>query len=252
LNNLVRSIAHALIPLVGFVATLQGSSALGQSAGAARVRIWCEGGGISSAYPDGVDAALAEVMAQRPELVVSRGCLDEPAAGLGDEALDQTDVLLWWGRDRHDEVPDDRAAAVATRVRDGRLGFVALYGSYRSKPFRLLMDSMPCEPGSWREDGQPEFIAVRAPNHPIAAGVEPFTIPRTDMFSEPFAVPEPETVVFVSTWERGETVRSGMTWTVGKGRVAYLRAGSESYPVLYHPSLRQAIGNAARWAARRR
>ena len=132
------------------------------------------------------------------------------------------------------------------------MGLVALYGSYRSKPFRLLMNSMPCEPGSWREDGRPEFIAVKSPEHPIAAGVGPFTIPRTDMFSEPFAVPEPETVVFVSTWERGETVRSGMTWTIGKGRVAYLRAGSESYPVLSHPSIRRAIGNAAGWVARRR
>ena len=27
-------------------------------------------------------------------------------------------------------------------------------------------------------------------------------IPKTDMFSEPFAVPNPETVVFVSTWEK--------------------------------------------------
>lgn len=252
MKNLIRSIAHALIPLVGFAATWQGSSALGQSDETARVLIWCEGGATSSAYPDGVDAALADVMAQRPGLVVSRGCLDEPAAGLGDATLDETDVVLWWGRDRQDEVPDDRAQAVATRVREGRLGLVALYSSYRSKPFRLLMDSMPCEPGSWREDGRPEFIAVKAPDHPIAEGITPFTIPRTDMFSEPFAVPEPETVVFVSTWERGETVRSGMTWTVGKGRVAYLRAGSESYPVLHHPSVRQAIGNAARWAARRR
>ncbi|WP_337176324.1 ThuA domain-containing protein [Paludisphaera sp.] len=252
MKNHLRSIARTLVPLCGFVAAWHEAPALGQSTGVVRVRVWCEGETVTAAYPEGVDAALVEAVARRPELVVSRGLLDEPAAGLDDGTLDQTDVLLWWGRDRHDEVPDDRAEAVAARVREGRLGLVALYGSYRSKPFRLLMDSMPCEPGSWREDGRPEFIAVRAPDHPIAAGVAPFTIPRTDMFSEPFAVPEPETVVFVSSWERGETVRSGMTWTVGKGRVAYLRAGPESYPVLHHPSLRHAIGNAAGWAARRR
>lgn len=252
MKNHLRPITHAFVLLVGFVAASHGASALGQSTGAVRVRIWCEGGTVSSAYPDGVDAALADGLSRRPELVVSRGGLDETAAGLGDEVLDQTDVLLWWGRARHDEVPDERAQAVAARVRDGRLGLVALYASCGSKPFRLLMDSMPCEPGSWREDGRPEFIAVKAPDHPIASGVSPFTIPKTDMFSEPFAVPEPETVVFVSSWERGETVRSGMTWTVGKGRVVYLRTGSDSYPVLFHPSVRHAIGNAAAWASRRR
>ena len=78
------------------------------------------------------------------------------------------------------------------------------------------MMSMPCEPER-REDGRPEFVSVKSPDHPIARGVGPFTIPKTDMFSEPFAVPDPETVVFVSAWEKGETLRSGLTWTIGKG-----------------------------------
>ena len=71
------------------------------------------------------------------------------------------------------------------------------------------------------------------------------------MFSEPFAVPNPETVVFVSTWEKGETLRSGLTWTIGKGRVAYLRTGPEGYPVLFHPSIRLAVANSVRWVAHR-
>lgn len=251
MNTDLRSIVRALVPLIGILAACQGPSALGQSEGTVRVRIWCEGGAASPAYPEGVDAALAEGLARRADLAVARGWLDDDGAGLGDAALDETDVLVWWGRARHDEVPDDRAQAVASRVREGRLGLVALHASCGSKPFRLLMDSMPCEPGSWREDGRPEFITIKAPDHPIAAGVAPFTIPKTDMFSEPFAVPEPETVVFVSSWQRGETVRSGLTWTVGKGRVAYLRTGSDSYPVLFHPSVRLSISNAARWAAPR-
>ena len=113
------------------------------------------------------------------------------------------------------------------------------------------MDGMRCEPGCWREDGKPELVTVRSPEHPIARGIESFTIPQSDMFSEPFAVPEPESVVFVSNWERGETVRSGLTWTVDKGRVAYLRTGSEAYPVLFHPSIRKAVANAVSWCARR-
>ena len=215
-----------------------------------RVRIWCEGTAPHSVYPDDIDGALAEQLARQPGIVATRGRLSDPHAGLADEALDATDVLLWWGHLRHDDVPDDRAAAVVKRVREGRLGFLALYASCCSKPFKLMM-SMPCETGAWREDGRPEYISVRSPDHPIARGIAPFTILKTDMFSEPFAVPNPETVVFVSTWEKGETLRSGLTWTVGKGRVVYLRAGPEGYPVLFHPSVRLAVANSVRWVAHR-
>ncbi|WP_165244148.1 ThuA domain-containing protein [Paludisphaera soli] len=246
-----RSFVRRLFPAALLAASLGVSAAGAQSVAPVRVRVWCEGESSPSAYPDGVDVVLADSLARQPGLAVTRARLGEPEDGLSDSDLDRTDVLVWWGRARHDEVPDARAQAVAGRVRQGRLGLVALYASCGSKPFRLLMDSMPCEPGSWREDGRPEFITVKAPEHPIAAGVTSFSIPKTDMFSEPFAVPEPETVVFVSSWERGETVRSGMTWTVDKGRVVYLRTGSESFPVLFHPSVRLSITNAVFWSGRR-
>lgn len=215
-----------------------------------RIHVWCEGTAPRSVYPDDVDGAIADLLSRQPGFQVTRGRLSDPGAGLTEAVLDATDVLMWWGHLRHDDVPDDRAEAVVSRVRAGRLGFVALYASCGSKPFRQMM-SMPCELGGWREDGRPEFVSVRAPDHPIARGLSAFTIPKTDMFSEPFAVPEPETVVLVSTWEKGETLRSGLTWTIGKGRVAYLRTGPEGYPVLFHPSIRLAISNAAAWAAHR-
>jgi trehalose utilization protein len=215
-----------------------------------RLRVWCEGTAPRSVYPDDIDGALADQLGRWPGFVVARGRLTDPHAGLSDEALDACDVLVWWGHLRHDELPDDRAAAVVRRVRAGRLGFLALYASCSCKPFKQMM-SMPCELGNWREDGRPEFVSIKAPEHPIAQGIAPFTIPKTDMFSEPFVVPNPETVVFVSTWEKGETLRSGLTWTVEKGRVAYLRAGPETYPVLFHPSIRRAIANSVLWVAHR-
>jgi trehalose utilization protein len=215
-----------------------------------RVRIWCEGTAPRSVYPDDVDGVLAGQLGRLSGLHVDRARIGDPQAGLAEEALNASDVLIWWGHLRHDDVPDERATAVVRRVREGRLGFLALYASCGCKPFRQMM-SMPCEPGSWREDGRPEFVTVKAPEHPIARGISPFTIPKTDMFAEPFAVPNPDTVVFVSSWERGETLRSGLTWTIGKGRVAYLRTGPPSYPILFHPSVRQSIVNAVEWLAHR-
>ncbi|WP_165230558.1 ThuA domain-containing protein [Aquisphaera insulae] len=215
-----------------------------------RIRLWCERTAPKAVYPDDIDGALADHLGRHEGVAIARSRLGEPLAGLSDAVLDQTDVLVWWGHLRHDELPDDRAAAVVRRVQEGRLGLVSLYASCCSKPFKQLMKTS-CEPGGWREDGRPEFVSVKAPNHPIARGITPFTIPRTDMYSEPFAVPEPESVVFVSSWEKGETLRSGLTWTVGKGRVAYLRTGPDSYPVLFHPSVRLAVTNSALWAGRR-
>lgn len=212
-------------------------------------RIWCEGTAPHAVYPDDIDGALADQLGRQQGIAITRGRLSDPQAGRSDEALDATDVLMWWGHLRHDDVPDDCAAAVQ-RVREGRLGFIALYAPCCSKPFKLMM-SLPCEPGPWREDGRPEYVSVRSPDHPIARGITPFTIPKTDMFSEPFAVPNPETVVFVSTWEKGETLRSGLTWTIGKGRVAYLRTGPEGYPVLFHPSIRRAVANSVMWVGHR-
>ena len=143
-----------------------------------------------------------------------------------------------------------RSEAIVERVRAGTLGFVALHASCGSRPFRGLMGTA-CEPAGWRDDGRPERVTVKDPDHPIAKGVAPFTIPQTAMFAEPFEVPEPESVVFVSTWGPGETFRSGLTWTIGKGRVAYFRPGHDGFPVFFHPSVRKVVANAARWASPR-
>lgn len=215
-----------------------------------RVRVWCEGTAPRAVYPNDIDGAVGEHLARVAGLDVRRSRLGDPSAGLADEALDGTDVLVWWGHLRHDDVPDDRAAAVMRRVRAGRLGLIALHSSCGSKPFRGLM-GLSCEPGGWREDGRPEHVKIVAPAHPIARGVAPFTIPRSDMFAEPFDVPNPESVVLVSSWDQGEAVRSGLTWTVGKGRVVFLRTGHDAFPVLFHPSVRQLLANATLWAGRR-
>jgi trehalose utilization protein len=255
----VRSAAHGrewdrrqFLGLTAAAALGLGSPQLAQAADErpVRVRVWSEGTAPKSVYPQGIEGVLAEGLSRRSSLTVSAGRLDGPDSGLTDADLDASDVLVWWGHLRHDDVPEDRVRAVAERVKAGKLGLVALHTSYASKPFRALMGG-PCEPGGWRDDGRAEHVAVAAPEHPIAQGVSPFTIPKTCMFVEPFQVPKPESVVLVSSWDSGETFRSGLTWSVEKGRVVYLRPGDDSFPVLFHPAIRRVIANAAVWAAHR-
>ena len=101
---------------------------------------------------------------------------------------------------------------------------------------------------SWRADAQPGHIRTMLPGHPIAAGLPgQWSIPKTEMYSEPFHVPEPDAVVFEESWEKGERFRSGCVWSVGNGRVFYFRPGHETYPVFLQEENLKVIENAAAW-----
>jgi trehalose utilization protein len=88
------------------------------------------------------------------------------------------------------------------------------------------------------------------PKHPIAAGLpEKWDVPQTEMYNEPFHVPQPDAVVFEERWDKGEYFRSGCAWKVGKGRVFYFRPGHETYPVFRQENCLRVVLNAAHWAA---
>ncbi len=142
-----------------------------------RVRIWSEGTAPRSVYPDDVDGAIADHLRRQKGLEVKQARLGDKASGLSDEALEATDVLIWWGRLRHADLPDARARAIADRVRAGKLGFVALHASCRAKPFRELMET-PCEPAEWREDGRPERITVAGARPRDRQGCRPVHHPQ--------------------------------------------------------------------------
>lgn len=71
------------------------------------------------------------------------------------------------------------------------------------------------------------------------------------MYSEPFAVPEPGRLGFVSWFEGGEVFRSGCCYRRCNGRICYFRHRHESYPVYREPVVHDVVDNAVRWAAPR-
>jgi len=104
-----------------------------------------------------------------------------------------------------------------------------------------------CFPG-YRADGKPSSVHVVDPDHPIVKGVpKTFTIPNTEMYDEPFHVPDPDEVVFEERWPTGEWFRSGMVWNIGKGKVFYYRPGHETYKVFFEEHPLKIIENAVRW-----
>ncbi len=219
---------------------------------ALRVTVWNEfrherhPGKVRDVYPHGIHAVLAEALS-KAGCSVRTATLDEPDHGLTDEVLAETDVLTWWGHMAHQEVEDRIVDRVQRRVLDG-MGLVVLHSGHFSKIFRRMMGTSCAL--TWREMGERERVWVVAPSHPVAAGLgEYFEVPHSEMYGEPFDIPAPDTLVFVSWFQGGEIFRSGCAYERGRGRIFYFSPGHETLPIYYQPEVQQVIVNAVRWAA---
>ena len=101
----------------------------------------------------------------------------------------------------------------------------------------------------WRESTDKERIWNIAPHHPITQGIgDYFEIPVEEMYGEPFGIPTPDELIFISWFTGGEVFRSGATWQRGNGRVFYFRPGHETYPAYHQAEVQRVITNGVRWA----
>jgi len=219
-----------------------------------RVRVWNEHvserreAAAALMHPSGLHATIADgiraVLGGGAEVVTAT--LDEPQQGLSGAALAATDVLVWWGHMAHEEVTDDTVVRVRARVLDG-MGLVVLHSGHLSKIFRSLMGTS-CNL-RWREGDDRELIWTVNPSHPIAQGVpHPLVIERHEMYGEFFDIPQPDELVFVSSFSGGEVFRSGCCFNRGNGRIFYFSPGHEVLPVYGQPEVRRLLANAVAWA----
>jgi len=200
---------------------------------------------VAAHYPHGMHETIAGFLRTATDLKVRTATLDEPEHGLADAVLQDTDVLIWWGHMAHHEVSDSVVARVHRRVLEG-MGLVVLHSGHLSKIFRALMGTSCCL--KWREATDKERLWNIFPSHPITAGLgEYFEIPAEEMYGEPFGIPTPDELIFISWFTGGEVFRSGATWQRGHGRVFYFRPGHETYPTYHQPEVQLVITNAVRW-----
>jgi len=217
-----------------------------------RVTIWNEfvherqNPAVAQIYPKGIHGLLAEVMGKYDDFIIRTATLDEPEQGTTQAVLDETDVLLWWGHAAHDQVFDETVTRVQQRVLAG-MGLIVLHSGHWSKVFKRLMGTTCAL--CWREAGERERVWVVNPGHPIAAGLgDCIEIEQSEMYGEPFGIPTPDELIFVSWFQGGEVFRSGATWTRGSGRIFYFSPGHEVYPIYHHPEVQRVIANGIRWA----
>lgn len=203
---------------------------------------------VSAIYPDGIHGALAKGLSAA-DLTISIATMDMVDQGVSDGALDDVDVLVWWGHMLHHDVEERLVSMVVERVNAG-MGFVALHSTHHSEVFKRLMGTN-CNL-AWREAEGGERVRVWcvSPSHPIAKGVAGYIdIPADEMYGEPFNIPNPDDVVFISWYQGGDVFRSGCTWRRGRGRVFHFSPGHETFPVYLQAEILQVIGNGIRWAA---
>ena len=201
---------------------------------------------VAALYPRGMHETIADFLRPQTDFTVRSAWLDQPEHGLTDAVLAATDVLIWWGHQAHDDVHDEVVAKVKTRVLEG-MGLIVLHSAHYSKIFKTLLGTT-CSL-KWREATDKERLWNINPAHPITQGLgEYFEIPAEEMYGEPFGIPEPDQLIFISWFTGGEVFRSGATWQRGNGRIFYFRPGHETYPTYHHPQVQLVITNAVRWA----
>lgn len=203
---------------------------------------------IKDMYPAGMHGAIAEALGEYyPDANITTATLADPEHGLSEETLAATDVVLWWGHMAHGDVSDEVVERVQRHVLGG-MGLVALHSAHFAKIFIKLLGTT-CSL-KWRNEGERELVWTVKPSHPIAAGVEsPIVIPKQEMYGELFDIPEPDDLIFISSFAGGEVFRSGVTFSRGKGRIFYFSPGDQEYPVYHHPQVQRVLANGVGWVA---
>lgn len=222
-----------------------------QAQGKKCVVVWSEGTAPKNVYPQDINGAVAEGLAALKDWEVVKADISQPDQGLPDALLNRCNVLIWWGHKRHDEVSDALVAKIVKRVKEDGMGFISLHSSHFAKANKALMGTA-CSWGAYKADSKTLDVTVKSPDHPIAKGVKNFTIKHSERYSEPYAIPEPQSVVFEGVHnlkKRGEDPsRIGLCWEVGKGRFFYFQAGHETNPVYYDANVQLILRNAVEWA----
>ena len=201
---------------------------------------------VADIYPKGMHGCIADALNSDSEIQARTATLDQPEHGLTEAVLNDTDVLTWWGHAGHHKVEDAIVDRVQKRVLAG-MGLIVLHSGHHAKIFKRLMGHN-CDL-VWREAGEKERLWVCNPGHAIAQGVGTyFELAEEEMYGEPFGIPNPDEVVFVSWFQGGEAFRSGVTYRRGAGKVFYFRPGHETYPTYHDHNIQRVLKNAVKWA----
>jgi trehalose utilization protein len=224
-----------------------------------RVLAWSERSEPAEIYPNGINGALVEMLKGEKNIQARAANLSDPDQGVSEEALQNTDVLIWFGHRHHKVLTDDAVARILRHIEERGMGYLPIHSSHYAVPFQRIMTiiaerkgiKLDGTPGRWgkvRNEGKPELIHVLAPKHPIAKGIAGFTIPKTETYYNPFTIPPPDLKILEGRYEGGQQDgNDGLLWRFGKGMVFYFRPGHETYPIYFQKEVQTVLKNAIRY-----
>lgn len=203
---------------------------------------------VARVYPEGIHGCIAGFL-KNAGFDARTDTLKEPENGLTQQVLDETDVLFWWGHIAHGLVEDATVERVYRRVQDG-MGLVVLHSGHASKIFARLMGTNTGDL-KWRENHEKQILWCVDSAHPIAEGLtqDMIILEHEETYGEPFQIPAPDQLVFISWFSGGDVFRSGCCYHRGKGKVFYFQPGHETFPTYHNETVQRVLINAARWAA---
>lgn len=205
---------------------------------------------VLAVYPQGLNAAVAAIFESDADFSVRTATLSQPEAGLTEEVLDDTDVLVWWGHCKHGKVPDEIVTRVQQRVLRG-MGLIVLHSSHESRIFQRLMGTQ-CSL-RWHEMHDKERIFVIEPSHPIMRGIPAwFELPAEEMYGERFDIPAPDALLAIGWYETGDVFRSACCFNRGYGKIFYFQPGHETLHSFENEYVQRILQNAGRFLARDR
>ncbi len=92
------------------------------------------------AYDNFLGNHIAAHLEKLPGLKVRSVNQDFPDKGLNSDLLDSSDVIIWWGHVRQRDIKPEQAQQIVSRVKQGRLGLIALHSAHWSTPFIEAMN----------------------------------------------------------------------------------------------------------------
>jgi trehalose utilization protein len=105
-----------------------------------RVLVWDErSDSEKEGYPNFLGNCIADQLKENPDFSVTSAGLDDKHQGLSDEVLDNTDILIWWGHIKHDQISVKKGKEIVRRIKSGKLSFIALHSAHWSTPFVQCM-----------------------------------------------------------------------------------------------------------------
>jgi trehalose utilization protein len=130
--NLFRAASFALF----FFEIVAGAASI-------RVTVWDERQPAQKqVYTNFLGNQIASHLSSVPGFSVRSVALDDPEQGLSQ--LNDTDVLIWWGHQRHTEIRSEKAREIVRRIKEQGMGLIALHSAHWSQPFVEAMHERAC------------------------------------------------------------------------------------------------------------